>query len=127
MTAPRPHETSPFHPPSSVYVLTNVSISVYIQKFSTYFFHVVFKMSFGTVYISHFPMRSCRNSLEVILSLTWYVLVCEIYPRSSVRSLHFYLSQYFIPGLLPSFYNNRSFDSFFLLITQNFFANGKIA
>ena len=106
MTAPRPHETSPFHPPSSVYVLTNVSISVYIQKFSTYFFHVVFKMSFGTVYISHFPMRSCRNSLEVILSLTLYVLVCVIYPLSSVRSLHFYVSQYFTPGVLPAFYTD---------------------
>ena len=84
MTAPRPHDTSPFHPPSSVYDFTNVSISVYIQKFSSYFFHVVFKLSFGTVYISHFRMRSCRNTLEVILALTWYVLVCAIYPRSSV-------------------------------------------
>ena len=67
MSAPGPYETNPFHPPSSVHVLTKAPISVYIQKFSTYFFHMVFTMCFGTVYICHLRMRSCRNTLEVIL------------------------------------------------------------
>ena len=107
MWAPRPYETDPFHPPSSVHVLPIASISVYIQKFSTYFFHMVFTMCFGTVYIR---MRSCRNTLEVILSLIWYVLVCAIYPRSSVGNLHFYLSLYVTPGLLLVFYADRSLD-----------------
>ena len=110
MSAPRPYETSPFHSPSSVHVLTTVSISVYIQKFSTFFFHMVFTMCFGTMYIFHIRMRSCRNTLEVILSLIRYVLVCAIYPQSSVCSLHFYLSLYFTSGLLPAFCTDRSFD-----------------
>ena len=132
MSAPRSYETNPFQPHSSVHVLSIVSISIYIPKFSIYFFHMVFEMSFGTVYISHFRLRSWRNTLEVILSSTWYMLVCAIYPRSSVCSLHFYLSQYFTPGLLPAYYTDRSFD--FILFAHhaeislsNFFANGKIA
>ena len=76
-----------FRPPSSVHVLGVVPISVYIQKFSPYFFHMVFTMCFGTVYNFYFRMRSCRNTLEIILSLIWYVLVCAINPRSSVCSL----------------------------------------
>ena len=77
MSAPRPHETSPFHPPSSVYVLTNVSISVYIQKFSTYFFHVVFKMSFGTVYISPHALLQKHFGSHFVIDMV----------RASVRNL----------------------------------------
>ena len=110
MSAPRPHETNPFHPPSSVHVLTIAPISIYMQKFSTFSFHMVFTMCFGTVYIFHFHMRSCRNTLDVILSLIWYKLVCAIYPRSLVCNLHLYVSQYFTPGVLPAFYTDRSFD-----------------
>ena len=105
-----PYETNPFRPPSSVHVLSIVPISVYTQKFSTYFFHMVFSMCFGTVYIFYFRMRSCRNTLEIILSLIWYVLVFVINPRSSVCSLHSNLGLYFTPSLLPSFYTDRSFD-----------------
>ena len=110
MSAPRPHETNPFHPPRSVHVLTIAPISIYMQKFSTFSFHMVFTMCFGTVYIFHFHMRSCRNTLDVILSLIWYKLVCAIYPRPLVCNLHLYVSQYFTPGVLPAFYTDRSFD-----------------
>ena len=124
MSRLRPYETYPFHPPSSVHVPTVVSISIYIQKFSTCFFHMVYTMCLGTVYISRFRMRSCRNTLEVILLLIWYVLVCAVYPLSSVCNLHFYLSLYVTPRRLPAFYTDRSF---FLLMRQNCFANRTIA
>ena len=39
MSAPRPYETDPFHPLGST--LTKKSFSIYIEKCTSYFFHVV--------------------------------------------------------------------------------------
>ena len=49
MSAPRPYETDPFHPPRSVHVLTIASISIYIQMCSSLFYHMVPTVCLGTV------------------------------------------------------------------------------
>ena len=79
MSAPRPYETNPFHPPALLRHPIIVSIDIYILEFCKYFFLMVFTLCLGTEYTRHLRMRFSRLPLtlsyEVILSSIQHVLV----------------------------------------------------
>ena len=95
MSAPRPYEKNPFHPPNSVHVLTIVPISIYIQMCSSLFYHMVLTVCLGTVPFicqacalpdlvtpttkSHFEVilfSMSSTSLVVLLRNTWHLPMC---------------------------------------------------
>ena len=80
MSAPRPYETYPFHPPALFLLYIKINFYLYTKLFQ-FFFHVVLTLSLETMYICHLRMRSFRTTyfkvhghFEVILSSVWYVL-----------------------------------------------------
>ena len=60
MSAPRPYETDPLRPPSSVHVLYWYQFLYICQRFSSDFIHVVIALRLGTMQICHLRMRSSR-------------------------------------------------------------------
>ena len=75
MSGPRPYETDPFHPPSSVHTVTTVSISIFMQKCSSLFCHVVLTLCLGAlpfiIYACALPelvTPAIQSHFELILS-----------------------------------------------------------
>ena len=82
MSAPRPYETYPFHPPA-LFTSYNINQSQYICKTVTdissmWCLYYVFKDCKFVIYARALPKRLVsrfQRHFEVILSSMWYVLV----------------------------------------------------
>ena len=62
MSAPRPYETDPLHPSSSVPQPMLISIPVCIQKCPSYLSHMVLILCLDAVFSCHLRMRSCKTT-----------------------------------------------------------------
>mgnify|MGYP000654054401 CR=1 FL=1 len=65
MSAPRPYETDPFHPPALFRHPTIPSIDIYMLEFWRYFFLMVSTLCLGAEYTRHLRMRSSRLPLTL--------------------------------------------------------------
>ena len=62
MSGPRPYETNPFHPSALFTPCTTIEFYVYTHNGYSCFFHVVFTLCLGILYICHLRMRSSRTT-----------------------------------------------------------------